>query len=81
MSQTTNERAAQRAARGTANDRVFTLQEVTTSEDSPVRGLLGEKSLRDLIRADRMPGTVRVGKRVFITLAGLREFIAAGGAR
>jgi hypothetical protein len=62
-------------------DRLFSLVEAATSEASPLGGRVSARMLQILAKADKLPGVVRIGRRLFVTESGLRRFIAAGGAR
>jgi len=67
-------------ARG-SEDRLFSLVEAATSKDSPLGGRVSARMLQLLAKADKLPGVVRIGRRLFVTESGLRRFIAAGGTR
>jgi predicted DNA-binding transcriptional regulator AlpA len=61
------------------SNRLRTAAEVATDPTSPLAGKLNRATVYRLIRNGNMPGVVRVGRRVYVTAAGLREWIAAGG--
>lgn len=64
-----------------AAEKLYTITEATTREDSPLGRRVSTKTLYAIVKADKMPGVVHIGRRLFLTDAGMREFIAKGGAR
>jgi hypothetical protein len=62
-----------------ADTRLFTADEAVSDPASPLAGRINRHTVYALIRAGKMPGIVRVGRKVWVTAAGLRAFIAGGG--
>lgn len=62
-------------------ERLFSLTEAVTSESSPLKGRVCTRTLSKLVRDGQMPGVVRIKSRSYLTLGGIREFIANGGAK
>lgn len=62
-------------------EKLYTVPEAIQSEDSPFCKRVSAKTLYTLVKEDKVPGVVRIGNRIFLTRAGMREFIAKGGAQ
>lgn len=63
------------------DDRLYSIAEVASAPESPLAGRISISMLYRLAREDRLPGVVRVGRKLFVTGAGLREFVSRGGTR
>lgn len=62
-------------------ERLFTIPEAVSSDDSPLAGRVSAAWLYRRAQHGLFPGVVRMGRKVFISESGLREFIASGGSR
>lgn len=63
------------------SERLFTIPEATSSPDSPLNGKCSDSWLYRAAARGKVPGVVRVGRKVYVSASGLRAFLAAGGAR
>jgi predicted DNA-binding transcriptional regulator AlpA len=63
------------------DERLYTLREVARAPDSPLAGRISTATLYRLAKEERLPGLVRVGRKLFVTTSGIREFVSRGGAR
>ena len=57
------------------------MSEVVNDPASPLCKRVHLRTVQALAKQDKIPGVVRIGRKLFVTESGLRRFIAAGGAR
>jgi hypothetical protein len=60
---------------------MFTMVEAATDPASPLCGRVHYRTLQMLARQGKLPGTVRIGRKMFVLLSGMHTFISSGGTR